>query len=148
MICQRSAGPEWNFSGILRRFRRIRNSEDRFRFPPSPSFSSLRFPFSFCLSRNGFRSDSIKRLFVAAKRRVKRFVRDVSRFSLFFLSLLPSVFSPFPSSSSVSFVPLCYLPLSPLRFISANEPFRDAPAAHSRMRTIWRIRTRQRESRV
>lgn len=24
------AGPEWNFSGILRRFRRIRNSEDRF----------------------------------------------------------------------------------------------------------------------
>lgn len=105
------AGPEWNLSGILRRFRRIRNSEDRF-YPPPSSFSPfLRFPLSFCLSRSGFRADSIKRLFVATKRRVKRFVRDASRLSLSSLSFLLSFFSlrsSFPSASSVFFVPLCY----------------------------------------
>lgn len=82
------AGPEWNFSGILRRFRRIRNSEDRFYPSPPPSSLPFRFHLSFCLSRSGFRSDSIKRLFVAAKRRVKRFVRAL--LSILSLSLPPS----------------------------------------------------------
>lgn len=41
------AGPEWNLSGILRRFRRIRNSEDRFSGPslhPSLSLSLFSTP--------------------------------------------------------------------------------------------------------
>lgn len=118
---------------------------------PPPSFSPLRFPLSFCLSQSGLRADSIKRLFVVAKRRVKRFVRDASRY-LFFLSLFLVILS-FPCIHRF----LLHLPFSPflfatrryrcrLRFISANESFRDAPAVHPRMRTIWRIRMRRRES--
>lgn len=146
------AGPEWNLSGILRRFRRIRNSEDRFCSPPPPFFPPFKFPLSFCLSRSGFRADSIKRLFVAAKRRVRHFVRDASHFSLSSLSLF------FPSFSCIHRF-LLHLPFSSfffatrryrcrLRFINANESFRDALAVHPRMRTIWRIRMRRRKSRV
>lgn len=54
---------------------------------------------------------------MVAKRRIKRFVRDASRFSLFSLSLPPSflslfpLHSPFSPASSVFSVPLCYPPL-------------------------------------
>jgi len=78
---------------------------------PSPFFPFLKFPLSFCLSRSDFRADSIKRLFVATKRWVKRFVRDASRFSLSSLFHLLSLFSlrlSFPSASFVFFVSLCY----------------------------------------
>lgn len=81
-----------------------------------PLSLSLLLSGSPCLSRSGFKFDSIKRLFVAAKRRVKPLCEK--RFSLFSLSLPPSLFylfplhSPFPSSSSVFSVPLCYPPLS------------------------------------
>lgn len=101
-------------------------------FPSSRSGSpiSIAFALSLYLSRSGFRTDSIKRLFAATKRRVRCFVRDASHFS------------PRPHSFSLSSL----LRLSPyfllcifrflysslamrrcrLRFISANEFFRDA----------------------
>lgn len=78
---------------------------------------------------------------MAVKRRVKRFVRDASHLSPSSLSLtLPLFVLSFPC---VRRFPL-HLPFSPflfatrryrrcLRFISANEPFRDAPAVHPRM---------------
>lgn len=101
---------------------------------------------------------------MAAKRRVKRFVRE--RFSLlslsshapvsFFLSSLPRHTTPSSlmcsPSISLAFVPVPLFAMRRyrcgLRFISANESFRDAPAVHPRMGTIWRIRMRQRKSRT
>lgn len=87
--------------------------------------------FFFYLSRSGFRSDSIKRLFVATKRRVKCFVRDASLSTLFLF--LPLFFFSFLCIHRF----LLHLPFSPflfatrryrcrLRFISANKSFRDA----------------------
>lgn len=124
------AGPEWNLSGILRRFRRIRNSEDRFcPPPPPPPFSPpVRFLLSFCLSRSSFRADSIKRLFVAVKRPGEALCERRFSISLHPLFLtLPLFFlsfpcrSPFPSASSVFSAPLCYAPLPPLSEIYKRE---------------------------
>lgn len=94
---------------------------------PTPFSPPVRFLLSFCLSRSSFRADSIKRLFVAVKRRVKRFVRDASHLSPSSLShpsslrsLVP-LRSSFPSASSVFSVPLCYAPLPPLSEIYKRE---------------------------
>lgn len=94
---------------------------------PTPFSPPVRFLLSFCLSRSSFRADSIKRLFVAVKRRVKRFVRDASHLSpsspshpSSLLSPFP-LRSPFPSASSVFSVPLCYAPLPPPSEIYKRE---------------------------
>lgn len=113
---------------------------------PAPPFYRSFF-LSFCLSRSGSRADSIKRMFVAAKRRAERFVRDTSLVSLYLLSLcltasfylsfvspfciLRSLRSSSPCTAATAAVP---------RFISANESFRNAPAIHPRMGTIWWMR--------
>lgn len=99
---------------------------------------------------------------MAAKRRVKRFVRG--RFSPYPLTL-PSFSLPLGAPLALSPPPppralllyLTFVSVPPfamrryrcgLRFISANESFRDAPAVHPRMGTIWRIRMRQCKSRT
>ena len=122
---------EWNLSGILGRFRRIRNSEDGC----SPR-GSLLLSGSSRVSR--ISADSIKRSWWNA----------LWETLLPFLSLFSSPSSPCVSflhlSLSVSLFLLCrYSSLLPrqrhrfgLRFISANEPFRDEPPAHPRMGTI------------
>lgn len=85
---------------------------------PHLSLSSFSQVPPFCLSRSGFRSDSIKRLFVAKEAgealcercfsllSILSFSSSLSSFSLF------SLHSPFPSVSSVFSVLLCYPPLS------------------------------------
>jgi len=135
------AGPEWNLSGILRRFRRIRNSEDRFCYslPSSLSFSSfpssLRFgspisivrPYPLSFAKR-FQSWLHKEVVCGDKEAGE--VLCERRFSL-----LSSLFLSLLSSPSFSVFPPLYLPFSlflltmrrcRLRFISANESFRDA----------------------